>query len=44
VVFEGNRRQIGRIVPVVVYDANSHTLFASIVTQHFGPEVFALGV
>ena len=44
VVFEGNRRQIGRIVPIVVYDANSHTLFGSIVTQHVGPEVFALGV
>ena len=42
VVFEGNRRQIGRFLPVVVYDANAHTLFGEIVTQHVGPEVFGL--
>jgi len=44
VVFEGNRRQIGRFLPVVVYDANAHTLFGEIVTQHAGPEVFGLAM
>jgi len=42
VVFEGNRRQIGRFLPVVVYDANAHTLFGEVVTEHVGPEVFGL--
>ncbi len=42
VVFEGNRRQIGQFLPVVVYDANAHTLFGEIVTGHVGPEVFGL--
>jgi tRNA-2-methylthio-N6-dimethylallyladenosine synthase len=44
VVFEGNRRQIGRFLPVIVYDANAHTLFGEIVTQHTGPEVFGLAM
>ena len=42
VVFDGSRRQIGQIMPVTVYDANAHTLFGSVVTQHVGPEVFTL--
>jgi tRNA-2-methylthio-N6-dimethylallyladenosine synthase len=42
VVFEGNRRQIGQLMPVAVYDCNSHTLFGAVVTQHVGPEVHAL--
>jgi tRNA-2-methylthio-N6-dimethylallyladenosine synthase len=42
VVFEGNRRQIGRFLPVVVCDANAHTLFGEVVTEHVGPEVFGL--
>jgi tRNA-2-methylthio-N6-dimethylallyladenosine synthase len=42
VVFEGNRRQVGRFLPVVVYDANAHTLFGEMVTKHVGPEVFGL--
>jgi tRNA-2-methylthio-N6-dimethylallyladenosine synthase len=42
VVFEGNRRQIGCFLPVVVYDANAHTLFGEVVTEHVGPEVFGL--
>jgi len=41
-VFEGNRRQIGQFLPVVIYDANAHTLFGEIVTQHVGPELFGL--
>lgn len=42
VVFEGNRRQIGESLPVTIYDANAHTLFGTIVTQHVGPELFSL--
>jgi tRNA-2-methylthio-N6-dimethylallyladenosine synthase len=42
VVFDGNRRQAGRIVPVTIYDANAHTLFGAVVTQHVGPEVFSV--
>jgi tRNA-2-methylthio-N6-dimethylallyladenosine synthase len=44
VVFEGNRRQTGQFLPVVIYDANSHTLFGEVVTDHVGPEVFALSL
>ncbi len=44
VVFDGNRRQIGEILPLTVYDANVHTLFGSVVTQHVGPELFSLPV
>jgi len=44
VVFEGNRRQIGRFLSVVVYDANAHTLFGEIVTRHVGPEIFGLSL
>jgi tRNA-2-methylthio-N6-dimethylallyladenosine synthase len=42
VVFDGTPRQIGQILPVTVYDANAFTLFGVVVTQHVGPEVFAL--
>ena len=42
VVFDGNQRQAGQFLPVVVYDAHSHTLFGHVVTQHVGPEVFSL--
>ena len=42
VVFEGNRRQIGELLPVTIYDANSHTLFGTVVTQHIGPELVSL--
>jgi tRNA-2-methylthio-N6-dimethylallyladenosine synthase len=44
VVFHGNRRQIGEILPVVVYDANAHTLFGEVVTDHAGPEVYTLAI
>jgi tRNA-2-methylthio-N6-dimethylallyladenosine synthase len=44
VVFEGNRRQIGRILPVTIYGANAHTLFGQVVTQHLGPELFQLSI
>jgi tRNA-2-methylthio-N6-dimethylallyladenosine synthase len=41
-VFDGNRRQIGQLLDVAVYDANAFTLFASVLTAHVGPEVFQL--
>ncbi len=44
VVFDGNPRQIGHILPASIYDANAHTLFGAVVTQHVGPELFTLGV
>ena len=37
VVFDGNRRQIGQTLPITIYDANAHTLFGAVVTQHVGP-------
>jgi tRNA-2-methylthio-N6-dimethylallyladenosine synthase len=40
VVFDGNLRQVGQILPVSIYDANAHTLFGTVVTQHVGPELF----
>ncbi|MCH2113596.1 MAG: tRNA (N6-isopentenyl adenosine(37)-C2)-methylthiotransferase MiaB [Pirellulales bacterium] len=43
VVFDGNRRQIGQTLPIAIYDANAHTLFGTVVTQHVGPELFLLG-
>ena len=43
VVFDGNPRQIGQILPVSIYDANAHTLFGAVVTQHVVPELYSLG-
>lgn len=43
VVFDGNRRQIGKTIDIAIYDANAHTLFGSVVTQHVGPELVSLG-
>ena len=42
VVYEGNRRQIGQLLPVAIYDATAHTLFGNVVTQHVVPEVHAI--
>ncbi len=42
VVFAGNRRQVGQLLPVTIYDANAFTLFGSVVTAHVGPEVYTL--
>jgi tRNA-2-methylthio-N6-dimethylallyladenosine synthase len=44
VVFDGNLRQVGQTIPVSIYDANAHTLFGAVATQHVGPELFTLGV
>ncbi|MCC7087485.1 MAG: tRNA (N6-isopentenyl adenosine(37)-C2)-methylthiotransferase MiaB [Pirellulales bacterium] len=42
VVFEGNRRQIGQILPVTIFDCTPMTLFGAVVTQEVGPEVYSL--
>jgi tRNA-2-methylthio-N6-dimethylallyladenosine synthase len=42
VVFEGNRRQIGQVLPVAIYDCTPFTLFGVVETDHVGPEVYAL--
>ncbi len=42
VVFEGNRRQIGQIMPVNIYDCTPMTLFGSVVTHEVGPQVYSL--
>jgi tRNA-2-methylthio-N6-dimethylallyladenosine synthase len=42
VVFQGNQRQAGQLLPVTIYDAHSHTLFGEVVTQHIGPAVYSL--
>jgi tRNA-2-methylthio-N6-dimethylallyladenosine synthase len=44
VVFEGQERQIGQLLPITVYDANAFTLFGAVVTQHVGPEVYTLSL
>ena len=42
VVFDGNRRQIGQLLDVAIYDANAFTLFGGVVTRHIGPQVYSL--
>jgi tRNA-2-methylthio-N6-dimethylallyladenosine synthase len=43
VVFDGNRRQAGQIMPITIHDASSHTLFGSVVTtQEVSTEVYSL--
>lgn len=42
VVFDGNPRQVGQILPLAIYDATAFTLFGSVVTEHVGPEVYTL--
>ena len=39
VVFDGNPRLIGEIIPLAIYDVSPHTLFGAVVTQHVGPEL-----
>src|SRR6478736_3586015 len=36
VVFDGNPRLIGQIIPVVIYDVSPHTLFGAVVTHEVG--------
>jgi tRNA-2-methylthio-N6-dimethylallyladenosine synthase len=42
VVFQGNRRQIGQILPVAIFDCTPFTLIGEVVTVHVGPELLAL--
>jgi len=42
VVFEGNERQAGQLMPVVIYESRPHTLFGEVVTTCSGPDVFAV--
>ena len=42
VVFQGNRRQIGQLQPVTIYDCTPMTLFGAVVTHEVGPEVYSL--
>ena len=44
VVWEGDERQAGNLLPILVHDANCHTLFGSPITQHFTPHVYAMPV
>ena len=44
VVYDGNRRQAGQLLQVVIYDAHSHTLFGEIITEHIVPEVHTLQI
>ncbi|WP_146398777.1 tRNA (N6-isopentenyl adenosine(37)-C2)-methylthiotransferase MiaB [Pseudobythopirellula maris] len=44
VVFDGNPRQIGQTMPIAIYDANAHTMFGAVVTEHVTPEVVPLAV
>ena len=42
VVFQGNQRQIGQILPVTIYDASPFTLLGTVVTDHVGPQLTTL--
>ncbi len=42
VVFDGNTRQAGQLLPITIFDAHSHTLFGEVITKQVGPEVFQL--
>jgi tRNA-2-methylthio-N6-dimethylallyladenosine synthase len=34
VVFDGNVRLVGQIIPLAIYDVSPHTLFGAVVTEH----------
>jgi tRNA-2-methylthio-N6-dimethylallyladenosine synthase len=42
VVFEGNMRLIGEIIPVAIYDVSPHTLFGAVVTQEVGQTLLSV--
>ena len=42
VVFEGNERQAGQILPITIYETTPFTMFGAVVTEHVGPEVFSI--
>lgn len=43
VVFDGNRRQAGHVLPIAIHDASSHTLFGSVITEDQASDVYSLG-
>jgi tRNA-2-methylthio-N6-dimethylallyladenosine synthase len=42
VVFDGNLRQVGQVLPLVIYDVAPHTLFGAVATEHVESQLFAL--
>jgi tRNA-2-methylthio-N6-dimethylallyladenosine synthase len=42
VVFEGNSRQVGQVLPLMIYEVAPHTLFGAVVTEHVSSEMFTL--
>jgi len=42
VVFEGNRRQVGQLLEIEIYDSTPHTLFGSPVIESVGPSLVQL--
>ena len=42
VVFDGQPRLIGQIIPLAIYDVAAHTLFGAVVTEHVGPPLSVL--
>jgi tRNA-2-methylthio-N6-dimethylallyladenosine synthase len=43
VVFEGNRRQVGQIMPITIYEATPFTLFGHVETRHTHGQLMAIG-
>ena len=43
VVFDGTSRLIGRLLPIHISDATTHTLFGVPVIEHVGPELVQIG-
>jgi len=44
VVFEGNLRQVGEVLPVAIVDTAPHVLFGAVETKEHGPELVTLGL
>lgn len=42
VVFDGNPRQVGQVLPLMIYDAAPHTLFGAVVTEHVESRLHSL--
>ena len=42
VVWDGNERQAGQLLHVLIHDGSAHTLFGSVLTTEVGPEVYAM--
>ena len=44
VVFQGNRRLVGQIIPIGIYDVSAFTLMGAVVTNHSGPGLVQLSL